>query len=244
MWVLAGCSTVVVLTVAGVGYGIYSFVLGVKNGSNTCLPSDFPRYPGAVYARFSFDLNGTYPGNTCQAVFESNDDLATVTAFYQSKLNTGDWQDISSDIQTDKVNFQPAKSETPFGTVQVAVSGTHTEITIDLFTSTCLPLNFPTYPGAKFGGQNVDVGARRYACHVVFVSQDGVAAVTAFYERELNTGNWSVTSRAAGQVGWRLTNGKRSCVNSICTEPITTASGTVAIAVTGDRTEITVDGNH
>ena len=228
---LAGCSTVVVLTVGGVGYGIYSFVQGVKNGSNTCLPSDFPRYPGAVYARFSFDLNGVYPGNTCHAVFESTDDVASVTAFYQSKLNTGDWQVTSNGDPANQVTFQPAKSAAPFGTVQVAVSNTHTEITIDLFTSTCLPLGFPTYPGAKFGGQSAEVGATR-ACHVVFVSNKSVAAVTAFYQRALNTGNWQVTSSTAGQVGFRLRNGKR-----------TVASGTVTVAVSGERTEIKVDAD-
>jgi hypothetical protein len=230
VWVLAGCSTVVVLSVGGVGYGIYSFVQGVKNGSITCLPSDFPRYPGAVYARFSFDLNGAYPGNTCHAVFESSDDVATVTAFYQSKLNTGAWQVTSLGTQADTVNFQPAKSVAPFGTVQVAVGNTHTEITIDLFTSTCLPLNFPMYSGAKFGGQNAEVGGGRNACHVVFVSNDSVAAVSAFYVRELNTGNWQVTSSAASQVGFRLRNGK-----------MTVAFGTVAIAVSGDRTDIRID---
>ncbi len=230
VWVLARCSTVVVLTVGGAGYGIYSFVQGVKNGSNTCLPSDFPRYPGAVYARFSFDVNGVYPGNTCHAVFESNDDVASVTAFYQSKLNTGAWQVTSLGIPADTVTFQPAKSAAPFGTVHVAVSNAQTEITIDLFTSTCLPLNFPMYPGAKFGGQSVDVGGGSNACHVVFVSNDSVAAITAFYQRELNTGNWQVTSSAPGQVGFRLKNGK-----------MTVRSGTVGFAVGGDRTEIRVD---
>ena len=74
-----------------------------------------------------------------------------------------------------------------------------------------------------------EVGARN-ACHVVFVTNDHVAAVTAFYKRELNTGNWQVTSSAAGQVGFRLRNGKR-----------TIASGTVTIVVSGECTEIKVD---
>ena len=229
---LAGCSTVVVLTAVGGGFGIYSLVQGVKNGSTTCLPSDFPRYPGAAYAGYTFELNGAYPGNTCHAVFESNDDIATVTAFYQSKLNTGDWQVTPIDNQADRVTFQPAKSDAPFGTVQVAVGNSHTEITIDLYTSTCLPLGFPNYPRAHFGGQNEgqDGTSTRNGCHVVFVTNDSVATVTAFYRRELNTGNWQVTSSAAGQFAWRLRSGKR-----------TSASGTVTIAVSGDRTEIKVD---
>jgi hypothetical protein len=250
VWVLAGCSTVVVLTAAGVGYGIYSFVQGVKHGSITCLPSDFPRYPGAVYARFSYDLNGAYPGNTCDAVFESNDDVAAVTAFYQSKLNTGAWQVTSSGNQAGTVIFQPAKSATPFGAVQVAVSNTHqpgfsnahTEITIDLYTSTCLPLGFPMYPEAKFGGQNIDRTATKRFCHIVFVSNHSVAAVTAFYKRELNTGNWQVTSSGTGQVGWRLWRLTRGPFGARF-QKITVVSGTVAIAISGERTEITVDSS-
>jgi hypothetical protein len=228
--VLTGCSTVAVLTAAGVGYGIYSFVQDVRHGTATCLPSDFPRYPGATYAGFTFGLNGAYPENTCQAVFEANDDVATVTVFYRSKLNTGDWQVTPIGTQVDTVFFQPAKSDAPFGMVQVAVANTHTEITIDLYSSTCLHPNFPMYPGAKFGGQNREV-AGRSTCHVVFVSNDSVAAVTAFYRRELNTGNWQVTSSSAGLIDFRFVEGKMA-----------TASGTVTIVVSADeRTEIKVD---
>jgi hypothetical protein len=229
VWAVAGCLTLVVLTTAGVGYGVYSYVQGVKNGSNTCLPSNFPRYPGAVYAGFAFDLNGKYPGYTCHATFQSNDDVAAVTAFYQSRLNTGDWQVTSIGEPAAIVTFQPTRSAAPFGTVQVAVSDGHTEITIDLYTSTCLPLGFPKYPGAGFAGQDEEVGATR-ACHVVFVSKAGVAAITAFYEKALNSGRWQVSSSSAGQISFRLTNGKR-----------TDASGTVMFVESGERTEIRVE---
>jgi hypothetical protein len=159
--------------------------------------------------------------------------VVTVTAFYRSKLNTGAWQVSPIIDHSDTVTFQPAKSDAPFGTVQVALANAHTEITIDLFTSTCLPLNFPMYPGAKFGGQNAGVSGGRNTCHIVFVSNDSVAAVTAFYKRELNTGNWQVDSSTTGLVGFRLRNGKQ-----------TVASGTVAIALLDDRAEIMVDAYH
>src|SRR5438477_2338005 len=138
MWlrVLAGCSTVFVLSAVGGGYWIYSYVQSLKSGAVTCLPSDFPKYPGAVYGGETYDMNNTYPGSTCQLVLESNDDVATVMAFYQSKLSIGAWQVTSSGSQEDRVNFQPAKSDAPFGTVQFAVRNTRTQITIDTFTST------------------------------------------------------------------------------------------------------------
>jgi hypothetical protein len=85
------------------------------------------------------------------------------------------------------------------------------------------------YPGAKFETQNVEVGGT-YGYHVVLLSNGSIAAITAFYVRELNTGNWQVTSSGAGQVGFRLRNGK-----------MTIRSGTVTIGVSGDGAEIKVD---
>ncbi|HEV2218079.1 MAG TPA: hypothetical protein VGV88_10960 [Candidatus Dormibacteraeota bacterium] len=228
---VSGCATVLVLTAAGVGYGIYSFVQGVEHGSNTCLPSDFPRYPGAVNGGFSFELNGSYPGTTCHVTLESSDDVASVTAFYQSKLNAGNWQVTSSDEQADLLTFQRARRDAPFGKVQVAAKDSGAEITVDVYTNTCLPLGFPKYPGARFGGQSAEVGATR-ACHVVFVSNDSVAAVTGFYEKALNTGEWQVTSSTGGEISFRLRNGQR-----------TVASGTVTIGLSSDRTEIKVDSS-
>jgi len=229
MWLLAGCLTVLLVTGAGVGFAIYSRVQGFLHGTYTCLPTDFPRYPGSANAEQTYELNGAYPGNTCHVVLESNDDVATVTAFYESKLNTGAWQVTSSAGQGGKITFQPAKSATPFGTVQVLVSSTHTEITIDTFTATCLPLNFPKYPGARFAGMNKETGAIS-GCHAVFATNAGAAVVTAYYKSHLNSGRWRVTSSSENQVAWRLTNGKR-----------TDASGTVRISANDAGTEIDVD---
>ena len=200
VWV-AGCSIVLVLTVVGIGYVVHSLANGFRYGSFTCLPSDFPRYPGATFAGQLYQIGGTHPGNTCHIVFESNDDVETVTAFYQSKLNSGDWV-TSSGNPAGQVSFQVAKNAQPFGTVNVAVSTMHTEITIDLFTSTCLPRNFPMYPGAKFGGQNYDVNA--YAkCHIVFESTrsgsrqiwtmlaDGTQARQLTTQAQNESPNWS-----------------------------------------------------
>jgi hypothetical protein len=227
-WVLAGCATVLVLAAVGVGYGAYSYVHGLLT-TRTCLPSNFPRYPGAVPGAWSFELNGAYPGNTCHMAFESNDDVEAVTAFYESNLNSGDWRVTTSGIPAGQISFQPAKEARPFGTVNVAVGKTRTEIAIDLFTSTCLPLGFPMYPGAGFGGQSSQVNGAP-GCHIVFESNDAVATVTSFYQKKLNSGHWQVTSSAGSKIQFRLRNGNR-----------TTASGTLNIAVSRERTEVTID---
>ena len=147
MGVLAGCAVVLVLAGAGAGFGIYSFVQGIKNSSTTCLPSDFPKYPGSTTADENFGLYDVYPGFTCHMVLESNDDPGTVTTFYESKLSTGSWQVTLTDDPAGTIVFQPARNASPFGTVQVALASTHTEITIDTYTSTCLLIGFRITPG-------------------------------------------------------------------------------------------------
>lgn len=230
VWVLAGCASAFVLAAAGVGYGAYSLIHGFLSGSSQCLPSDFPRYPGAVEAGWSFDLNGTYPGNTCHADFESSDDVAAVTTFYESSLNSGSWRVITSGKPAGQINFQPATQTRPFGTVSISPGQTRTDIAIDLFTSTCLPLGFPTYPGLGFAGQSSQLNGSVRECHVVFESSGDAAAVTAFYQTNLNSGNWQVTSSAGDQIQFRLKSGKRTVVH-----------GTLDVAVSHERTEITID---
>ena len=231
MGVLAGCAVVLLLGGVGAGFGIYSFIQGIKNYSTTCLPSDFPKYPGSTVADENFGLNNVYPGFSCHMVLESNDDLDTVTTFYTSKLNTGSWQVTLTGDPSGTIVFQPARKASPFGTVQVALASTHTEITIDTYTSTCLLTGFPHYPGAKFGGQSFDVtgGDPRFRCHVTFLSTDSIAAVTSFYKANLNAGDYRVWSIAGDQIEFRLLRGYK---------PI--AGGTVTITLGDDRTKITV----
>lgn len=231
MGVLAGCAVVLVLAGAGAGFGIYSFVQGIKNSSTTCLPSDFPKYPGSTTADENFGLYDVYPGFTCHMVLESNDDPGTVTTFYESKLSTGSWQVTLTDDPAGTIVFQPARNASPFGTVQVALASTHTEITIDTYTSTCLLIGFPHYPGAKFGGQSFDAtgGDTGRRCHVSFLSNDSVNAVVSFYKAKLNTGSWRVWSTTNDQIEFRLYRGFKIV-----------AGGTVTITPGDGRTKINV----
>ncbi len=90
-----GCIVVIVLAIAGLSLGANSLISRLQHGGFSCLPSDFPVYPGATYAQENFNLNAgaptPTPGNTCQMVFESNDSAGTVLDFYQSRLDSGGW---------------------------------------------------------------------------------------------------------------------------------------------------------
>ena len=63
----------------------------------------------------------------------------------------------------------------------------------------CLPADFPNYPRASVISENTTTEAglpsgdsRR--CNMVLDSNDSVAAVTTFYQAQLNNGDWTITS--------------------------------------------------
>lgn len=94
-WVAGGCALVLVLAVVGGVIGISSLVNSFQQGGLSCLPSDFPKYPGAtVVNEQTFYGSGVAPGDSksCRMTLDSNDNVATVTAYYRDKLSGGDWK--------------------------------------------------------------------------------------------------------------------------------------------------------
>jgi hypothetical protein len=92
----------------------------------------------------------------------------------------------------------------------------------------CLPSDFPSYPGATVSSENTSFGTTR-RCAIVLESDDGVAAVTAFYQQELNTGDWTITSSdpTSGEFSFRL----RSRAQTF---------GTISLLGRGQHTEIEI----
>jgi hypothetical protein len=68
-----------------------------------------------------------------------------------------------------------------------------------------LAQDFPVYPGAKQTGVNTFVGTSGTDTRVSWEVNASVESVGAFYERELNSGNWEITSKnpATGDVLFR-----------------------------------------
>jgi hypothetical protein len=134
-WVAGGCALVLVLAVVGGAIGIASLVNTFQHGGLTCLPSDFPKYPGAtVINENTYVGTGVAPGDSksCRMTLDSNDDVATVTAFYNQKLNSGDWKVVSYSDASGRIQFQRASRPLTVGTVDLLGRGTGTEIRIDL----------------------------------------------------------------------------------------------------------------
>ena len=95
----------------------------------------------------------------------------------------------------------------------------------------CLPSDFPSYPGATVSSENTFFGTSK-RCTIVLESDDGVAAVTAFYRQQLDTGDWTITSSdpASGEFSFRL----RSRAQTF---------GTISLLGRGQHTEIEIQLN-
>ena len=134
-WVAGGCS---VLLVLGIGLGIFGAVQLAKRfqeGSLSCLPSDFPRYSGATITRdYTYVGTNVAPGDSheCQESVTSQDDAATVSAFYESHLSSGDWTITSNDTSNGAIHFVRRSQPRTVGSAQLLGRGEHTDIEIRL----------------------------------------------------------------------------------------------------------------
>jgi hypothetical protein len=92
----------------------------------------------------------------------------------------------------------------------------------------CLPNDFPSYPGVTVAGENTSFGAIKH-CSIMLESNDGVATVTNFYQQDLNTGDWTITSSdpANGEFQFQLRSRPQT-------------AGTISFLGKGQHTEIQI----
>jgi hypothetical protein len=134
-WVAGGCALLLVLAIVGGAIGIASLVNSFQHGGLTCLPSDFPQYSGAtVVNEQTFYGTGVAPGDSksCRMTVDSNDNVATVTAFYRDKLSGGDWKVVSYNDASGQIQFQRVSRPLTVGTVELLGRGSSSEIKITL----------------------------------------------------------------------------------------------------------------
>jgi hypothetical protein len=134
-WLVGGCAVVLVIGAVGLGFGVYSLVNKFQQGGFTCLPSDFPGYPGASMVSENTRVGtGISPGDStrCTMVIDSNDDVASVTTFYAAHLNEGDWAVVASDTANGVISFHRKSRPQTVGAVTLLGRGQHSEIDIQL----------------------------------------------------------------------------------------------------------------
>lgn len=135
-WLAGGCAVLVVIAIIAGVVGLGSLVNNFQHGGYTCLPSDFPAYPGTTVSGENTQVGpGVAPGdnNECKMTLESNDSVGTVTYWYSSHLDSGDWT-ASADAASGVIHFQRRSRPATNGNVELLGRGEHTEIVITLFS--------------------------------------------------------------------------------------------------------------
>jgi len=131
-WLAGGCVVLLLLGVIGAVAGGKVLVDRFQHGAFTCLPSDFPRYPGATVSSES-----TYTGTNgaeCRMTFDSNDPVTSVGPYYQSHLNSGDWSVASVEFSSGTIRFHRRSRPQTAGTVELTELGQGTRIGVVLKT--------------------------------------------------------------------------------------------------------------
>ena len=107
-WAAGGCALLMLIGIGGAVWGVIALSNAVQHGGLTCLPSDFPSYPGASVTReYTYVGSGVTTGDTkqCQMTLQSNDTASAVHDFYSSQLKSGDWAITIDDTTTGVIRF-------------------------------------------------------------------------------------------------------------------------------------------
>ena len=134
-WVAGGCALLLILGVVGAVIGGVALVNRLQHADFACLPSDFPSYPSATLTdERTYIGTGLAPGDTheCTESLSSDDNVATVTDFYTSRLSSGDWKITSYDAANGTIRFARISRPQTVGVVALIGRGSHTEIQIKL----------------------------------------------------------------------------------------------------------------
>jgi hypothetical protein len=131
-WAAGGCAALLVLTIAT---GVVVSIL-VWNSRLSCLPSDFPIYPGATFSGQTYDSKAkATPGNSCLRTYRTNDSPDTVLDVYAAKLNTGHWEIVRNFPPTQgQIDFRDATNHRKHGSVTVLTFGGATEIMVAYYS--------------------------------------------------------------------------------------------------------------
>ena len=108
---------IVLLALVSAG-GVLAIIIALASqiqiGASTCLPPDFPTYPGASTSS-EFAFKGNPPD--CVMVLHTNASQLTAVQFYESVLNTGDWKVASVSATTGTMTFNRRSRPQTAGTI-------------------------------------------------------------------------------------------------------------------------------
>ncbi len=127
-WVLLALGIAALVALLGLGVFAVCSTAARQLAAGTCLPRDFPKYEGTTTVGWR-SFEGT-SGSTCDMSFQSGDSADQVTAFYQARLNQGDWRVLSASEADGTITFERVSNGRQHGKIQVYGRGTESSFEV------------------------------------------------------------------------------------------------------------------
>lgn len=110
--------------------GTVFFTRNFEAGKYSCLPSDFPVYPGASYQGVH-NVVGT-GGSVCSVTVDTAATASQAQDYYQTRLAAGNWKVTGYDASQGVMSFDRPDSARVHGTIAFLSHGTRTQLNIEL----------------------------------------------------------------------------------------------------------------
>ena len=130
-WIGIGCGGLVGLAILAVVAGIALLALTAVRAA--CPPPDLPVPPGSAVAGVH-EFSGT-GGSSCDVAWESTQDLASTSAYYEQALQDGDWRTTATDSGSGTTTFHRASRSSVTGQIRLLGHGSQTRIEVHLDSS-------------------------------------------------------------------------------------------------------------
>jgi hypothetical protein len=128
-WIIGGCGVALVLGLVLLVIGGIILARSFQAGGLTCLPKDFPVYPGATYQNVRTNV-GT-GGSSCIVTLDAGASSTDVTAYYQQHLASGSWKATGYDPSQGVLRFGRTDNARATGRVAFLGHGTRTQVDIE-----------------------------------------------------------------------------------------------------------------
>jgi hypothetical protein len=131
-WIIGGCGILVVLGLVVVVVGFFLVASSFQSGRLTCLPIDFPIYPGATYQNVRTNVGTS--GSSCTVTLDVAASSSDVTSYYQQHFTSGSWKTTGYDATQGVLRFGRTDNPKAAGTITFLGHGTQTQVDIQYNT--------------------------------------------------------------------------------------------------------------
>ena len=127
-YIAAVAGVLTLVWAAMVGYAAVQFFNFYHLGFSSCLPDDFPGYPGARIA--SVVVSDEY--GDCLVQYSTGDSGANVMAFFETSLDQGDWTVTDVDDRGGTIQFERVSDPYTQGQLRLISLPGQTQFQVDI----------------------------------------------------------------------------------------------------------------